>query len=227
MVSCYGLICSFLLTGWQISVEKMTQNPSQKQVILASQSPIRKTLLAEVGLRFVTRPAFVDEAGLIALSKAETPERIALNLAAAKASLVAAAEPEALVIGADQLLVLDGAILQKPVDMAAARQRLKALSGTIHHLVTGVVLVAGDTVLFSHAETARLTMHALSDEEIDHALAMDGEAVLQSVGAYRLEGPGINLFAALEGDYFSMLGLPLVPLLGALRRHAGPIFRET
>ena len=205
----------------------MTQNPTAPHLVLASQSPIRKALLSETGLAFETAPAHVDEAGLIARLEGEMPEVLAENLARAKAFIVAESRPDAFIIGADQLLVLDGAILQKPVDMAAARQRLEALSGTTHHLVTGVVLVRNEEVLFSHAETARLTMHTLSSEEIERALAKDGKAVLQSVGAYRLEGPGINLFAALEGDYFAMLGLPLVPLLGALRHHVGSIFAET
>ena len=202
----------------------MTQNRSAPPLVLASQSPIRAALLRAAGLAFTARPAHVDEAGLIARNACCPPEAIALELAAAKALAIAVTDPDALVVGADQLLVHEGRILQKPNDMAAARQRLELLSGAEHQLVTGAVLARGDTILFRHAETGRLTMHALSPSEIAAALALDGEAVLQSVGAYRLEGPGIQLFAALEGDYFAMLGLPLVPLLGAIRRHAGPQF---
>lgn len=200
----------------------MMHNHSAPPLVLASQSPIRAALLRDAGLGFTTRPAFVDEAGLLARIDGRPPEAIALELAAIKALAIARENPESLVIGADQVLVHEGHILQKPADMADARQRLELLSGMDHHLVTGAVLVRGDTILFRHAETGRLTMHALSASEIATALALEGEAVLQSVGAYRLEGPGIQLFAALEGDYFAMLGLPLVPLLGAIRRHAGP-----
>ena len=199
----------------------MKQNPSRQSLVLASQSPIRAALLRQSGLKFSTCPASVDEAGLIAQNAGRPPEEIALALAAAKALAVAGTNRESLVIGADQLLVHDGKILQKPRDLKEAQARLEMLSGTEHQLVTGVVLAKAHALVFRHAETGRLTMHALSPAEIADALALDGEAVLQSVGAYRLEGPGIQLFAALEGDYFAMLGLPLVPLLGAIRRHAG------
>lgn len=153
------------------------------------------------------------------LSGAE-PQQIALELAEAKARAIATAEPEALVIGADQLLVVDGMLLQKPANLEQARERLRLLSGRSHELVTGVVLVSGRTCLWSHVDNAVLRMHELSRQEIERHLIEEGDAVLQSVGAYRLEGPGIRLFASLEGDYFAMLGLPLLPLISALRRHA-------
>ncbi len=189
-------------------------------LILASQSPVRAELLRGAGLAFHTMAAHVDETGLIAGMADADPAEIAVKLAEAKACSIAAAQPESLVIGADQVLVADGKILQKPASLDQARQRLELLSGKSHELVTGVALVAGDTSLWSHVDKAVLTMHELSQQEIEHQLAEDGDAVLQSVGAYRLEGPGIRMFASLEGDHFAMLGLPLLPLISALRRLA-------
>ncbi|MBU1175987.1 MAG: septum formation protein Maf [Alphaproteobacteria bacterium] len=198
----------------------MAQNTSRQRLVLASQSPVRAQLLRNAGLDFETCPAHVDEAALIAASSDPTFEQIALCLAKAKAMAVIEAAGADVVIAADQLLVCDGVVLHKPVDLDAARARLELLSGRTHELVTACVLARAGTVLWTHSETSRLTMHALSDAEIDETLALEGQAVLQSVGAYRLEGPGIALIAALEGDYFAMLGLPLVPLLAAIRRHA-------
>jgi septum formation protein len=195
-------------------------NRPTPRLVLASQSPIRSALLAQAGLDFKTRPASVDESSLIAKSTDLPPPEIAMHLAEAKAGYVASRHPEAIVVGADQLLVLEGAILQKPENHEAARQRLERLSGKSHLLVTGVVLAMGDRIVWRHAETAVLTMHELSPNEIARHMAEEEDAVLQSVGAYRLEGPGIRLFAALEGDFYAMLGLPLLPLLCALRLHA-------
>ncbi len=189
-------------------------------LVLASQSPIRAGILRKAGFAFETRAAHVDEAGLIAgLAEAE-PSRVALDLAEAKARAIAAERPEALVIGADQLLVVEGRILQKPANRDQARERLQLLSSRRHELVTGVILVSGQNVVWSLVDKAVLAMHELSQHEIEHHLAEEGDAILQSVGAYRLEGPGIRMFASLEGDYFAMLGLPLLPLISALRRHA-------
>ena len=197
----------------------MTDNPTPDRLVLASQSPVRAELLRNAGLAFQTLSAHVDEAGLIARNRGKNPEDLALSLATAKAQASPVSAND-LVIAADQLLVLKGTVLQKPIDMAAARQRLCDLAGKTHQLVTGAVLALQGEIVFEHVSVAHLTMHALSDTEIDQTLALDGQTVLQSVGAYRLEGPGISLFAALEGDYFAMLGLPLVPLLAAIRRHA-------
>ncbi len=198
----------------------MTDKEVSARLVLASQSPVRARLLRNSGLVFRTVPAHVDEEALLASAGDAHPEEIAINLAAAKAKAVAGSLPEDLIVAADQLLVLEGAILKKPKDMDEARRRLMALSGRIHFLVTGAILARGTHVLMHHVETARLTMRALPVAEIDRHIALQGKKMLQSVGAYRLEGPDIGLFAAIEGDYFAILGLPLVPLLSALRRHA-------
>lgn len=201
-------------------MDKMTDNKRFSAFVLASQSAVRARLLHNAGLRIEVSPALVDELGLIAANAGESPDNVAAILAKAKAETLARKRPDALVIGADQLLVLHGEILQKPESLDGAHKRLAVLSGCSHQLITAVVLAVGDSILWSHVESATLTMHVLSEAEIARHLAEDGAASLQSVGAYRLEGPGIRLFAALEGDYFAMLGLPVVPLLSALRRLA-------
>lgn len=196
------------------------ENHAAPHLVLASQSTIRAELLRNAGLVFDTCPAHVDEAGLIAKLAGQNPATIAIELASAKAEAAARNTPEALVIGADQLLVVDDAILQKPASLIEARERLMLLQGRTHRLVTGVALISKGKTLFSHVENAHLTMHSLSSDQVDQALAQDPDAVLHSVGAYRLEGPGITLFSAIEGDYFAMLGLPLVSLLSAIRQFA-------
>ena len=189
-------------------------------LVLASQSSVRKELLTNAGLRFDCVPAHVDEAGIIARHRGQGPAHVAGLLARAKAGAVSAEHGDDLVIGADQLLILEGVMLQKPENLEAARRRLGELSGKTHHLVTAAVIQRGAETVFAHVETGALTMHALTPGDIDAQIAREGEALLWSVGAYRLEGPGISLFAAIEGDYFALLGLPLVPLMSALRRLA-------
>lgn len=196
----------------------MAENLGNRALVLASQSTIRARLLAASGLRFSTCAPHVDEAAIIGAKAMLSPSDLAVALASAKALAVAKRCPESLIIGGDQLLEHDGNVLQKPNDRNQARQRLLSLSGKSHRLVTAVVLAEGETILFSHVDTANLTMHALSEGEIDRMLDIEGDEILQSVGAYRLEGPGISLFADIGGDFFAMLGLPLVPLLSALRR---------
>lgn len=214
-------ICS---TSGDPPVDNKMENANAPPLILASQSLVRTQLLRSAGVAFETRPAFVDEAVLIRDCEEKPPSEIALHLAKNKALAIGRHHGEAVVIGADQVLVCDGAILQKPVNLDEARKRLAVLSGRRHQLVTAVVLAKGERCLWRHAEIATLTMHELSPQEIIRYLDEEGVDVLQSVGAYRLEGPGIRLFAKLEGDYFSMLGLPLVPLLAALRQNFPDLF---
>jgi septum formation protein len=195
-------------------------------LILASRSPARNALLAGSGLRFAVSPAEIDEREL------ETRERgkgsdasdIARALAAAKALAVAGSNPGATVIGADQVLSLDGQILHKPANMAAAADQLDRLRGRTHELLAGIALARNGQVLWSHLDAARLTMRQFPDPERDRILSLEGPEILGSVGAYRLEGPSIQLFERLEGDYFTILGLPLLPLLGALRHYAPELF---
>jgi septum formation protein len=187
-------------------------------LILASTSSTRIALLENAGLAFEARSPGVDERALEAplLAAGATPSEIALALARAKALALAA--PGQLVLGADQVLDLDGERFVKPADRAAAAAQIAALAGQTHHLRTAIVLASEGTVVFEHVSTASLTMRSLSAEAIDDYLDAAGESALWSVGAYLLEGVGIQLFSAIEGDYFSILGLPLLPLLAELRR---------
>lgn len=191
-------------------------------LILASRSPARNALLAAAGLRFASSPARIDERALEAreLGKGASIGELARALAEAKALAVSALDPEATVIGADQLLALGDELLHKPADGDAARAQLDRLRGRSHRLVSGLALAQAGTVIWSYVASAELTMRDFSAAERDRILALEGEAALGSVGAYRLEGPSVQLFERIEGDYFTILGLPLLPLLAALRAHA-------
>lgn len=190
-------------------------------LILASKSPTRKALLAGAGLRFETSPAPIDERALEAevLGKGGDAPLLARRLAEAKALAVSVSRP-GIVIGADQVLAVDRELLHKPETLAAAATQLDRLAGRTHHLHAGVALAANGRVLWSSTETAALTMRRFDAAERDLVLALEGTEVLGSVGAYRLEGPSIRLFERIEGDYFTILGLPLLPLLAAMRQHA-------
>jgi septum formation protein len=191
-------------------------------LILASKSPARNALLAGAGIRFASSPASIDERELEAraLGTGADAGGVARALAEAKALAVSATNSGATVIGADQVLALGSEILHKPVDVAAARVHLTRLRGQTHSLLAGIALARDGRLLWSQVDEARLTMRAFSDAERDRILSLEGDHVLASVGAYRLEGPSIQLFERIEGDYFTILGLPLLPLLAALRTHA-------
>ena len=191
-------------------------------LILASQSPARIALLSAAGLRFAACPAPIDERALEAreLGKGAQAPELARALAEAKALAVAAEHPGATVIGADQVLALGAELLHKPADAAAARVQLDRLQGRTHTLVCGVALARGGVTVWSDGASAELSMRAFSAAERDRILALEGDRVLGAVGAYRLEGPSVQLFERIEGDYFTILGLPLLPLLAALRAHA-------
>lgn len=188
-------------------------------LVLASGSSIRATLLRNAGLDFAVDPAGVDEREIERplLEAGAEPQEIALVLGKAKALDVALRRPGDLVIGADQVLGLGSTRFTKPADLVAARSQLALLSGKAHDLHSSVVVAKGGEVLWSHVSTASLHMRALSDAELDAYLAAAGSAALSSVGCYQLEGLGIRLFERIEGDYFTILGLPLLPLLGFLR----------
>lgn len=190
-------------------------------LILASASKARRAVLEGAGLRFETRIAGVDEAAIKEAAQAEgiPAHDAALMLADAKAERVARSAPDALVIGADQLLVCDGAWFDKPADMAAARTHLQRLRARQHELVTALVCHRGGQRIWQHVAKPRLTMRDFSEAFLEAYLAAEGEALLSSVGAYRLEGQGAQLFEAIEGDQPAILGLPLLPLLGFLRQH--------
>lgn len=189
-------------------------------LILASTSAARKALLAGAAVRFEASPAQIDERALEAELLGKAPEAVARSLAEAKALDVSRRHPGAVVAGGDQVLAFEGQLLHKPADFAAARAQLDRLRGKLHHLHSGVALARDGELLWSETHSAGLLMRDFSDAERDDILALEGEAVLASVGAYRLEGPSVRLFAAIEGDYFTILGLPLLPLLTAIRLYA-------
>jgi septum formation protein len=194
---------------------------SEPRLILASASLSRRTLLAAAGLRFEVVPAPVDEAEIKRAARAAgmSAADTALALADRKASHVAGRNQDALVIGADQILVCEGAWFDKPADREAARGQLNALRGHSHTLTTGVVCHLGNTRVWYHLAEPFLTIRHFSDIFLESYLRAEGEAVTSTVGAYRLEGLGVHLFERIEGDYAAILGLPLLPLLGFLRQH--------
>lgn len=188
-------------------------------LVLASASPTRRRLLAEAGIDAEARPAPIDERAVEAplLAAGATPRDIAVALAAAKALAMSEAVPATLVIGADQTLDLDGERMTKPSDMEAARQQLLQLSGRAHRLHSAIACARGGTILWQHVESPTLTMRAITSDVVARYLASVGEDALASVGAYQLEGRGIRLFERIDGDFFAILGLPLLPLLAFLR----------
>jgi len=195
-------------------------------LVLASQSSARRALLTRAGLRFEALPAAVDEAALKESAQAEgiPPEDTAIMLAEAKAERIARRLRDALVIGCDQLLVCrmeDGSLrwFDKPADMAAARAQLLALRGRTHRLVTATVAWRGGARIWQDVTQPRLTMRNFDEAFLDAYLAAEGEAILGSVGAYRLEAMGVHLFSRIEGEHSAILGLPMLPLLGFLRQH--------
>lgn len=198
----------------------MLQRP-EPRLVLASRSAARRALLEAAGLAFEARAAAVDEAAIKQSAQAEgiPPADAAVLLAEAKAQRIATRDPEALVIGADQLLVCEGRWYDKPEDQAAARGHLLSLRGKRHELVTAVVCWRRGQRVWQHVAVPRLTMRDFSDDFLDAYLAEEGGHVTESVGAYRLEGPGIHLFSRVEGEHAAVLGLPLLPLLGFLRQH--------
>lgn len=191
-----------------------------EKIILASASPFRKALLANAGVPFTAVPADVDERAIEAPleDSGTTPEEVALILAEAKAINVSESHPGALVIGCDQTLSLEGRIFHKPRDKEDARRHLLDLSGKTHQLNSAVVVVRDGEVLWSDVPVALLTMRKLDPGFIGRHLAAVGEKALGSVGAYQVEGQGIQLFEKIDGDYFTIVGLPLLPLLEELRK---------
>ena len=191
------------------------------QLILASSSKVRAHLLEAAGLAFSIQSPGLDEHAMrqaVGSTGALSPQDIAEVLARAKAEAVSELMPGAFVIGADQVLAFGGRILSKPHNMEAARNELLDLSGKSHILHSAVALATNGGTVWAHSESSTLVMRKLSPQFIGRYLAAAGEEVLSSVGAYQIEGLGIQLFEKIDGDYFSILGLPLLPLLDALRR---------
>ncbi|WP_376702621.1 Maf-like protein [Mesorhizobium sp. ISC25] len=190
-----------------------------EKIILASGSPFRKALLVNAGVTVEAVPASVDERALEAplQNSGVSPEDVALVLAEAKATEVSERKPGALVLGCDQTLSLSDQLFHKPADMEGARRHLLALSGKTHQLNSAVVLARDGQVLWRHVGIANLTMRKLDPAFIGRHLARVGAKALSSVGAYQIEGEGIQLFEKIEGDYFTIVGLPLLPVLAKLR----------
>jgi septum formation protein len=186
-------------------------------LILASQSQVRQALLANAGLSFETIPAAIDERAIQRNSGLTTGSEIAVLLACEKARDVSLRSPGRYVIGADQTLECDGRLFNKPVGRAGAAEHLRALSGRTHTLHAGVAIVRDGKPLFEDVSVARMTMRELSEDTIEAYLNAVGDAATASVGAYQLENMGVHLFSRVEGDHFSILGLPLLPLLAFLR----------
>ncbi len=189
-------------------------------VILASKSAARRAVLQGAGVPFEAASADVAEEATKArlLAGGASPQAIAEALAEEKALAVSAMRP-GLVIGADQTLEFEGGLYDKVETMAAARERLRVLRGKPHQLHSAVVVALGGSPIWRETVSASLLMREFSDAFVDTYLALEGEAALGSVGCYRLEGLGAQLFSRIEGDYFAILGLPLLGLLSLLRQH--------
>jgi septum formation protein len=196
----------------------MTLWLSDAPLVLASRSVSRANLLAAAGIPIEVLPADIDERGIELRAASRDARAAALLLAVEKARVIAEQRPGRLVLGADQTLALDARRFSKPPDRAAAVEQLQSLRGRTHALNSAVAVMRDGDVLFEHVETARLTMRKFSDEFLQEYLERVGDAALTSVGGYQLETLGVLLFERIEGDYFTILGLPLMSVLGFLRR---------
>ena len=186
-------------------------------MILASQSRARQALLASAGIVFEAVPADIDERALQQASRLIGPGDIAALLAREKALYVSMRQPGQFVVGADQTLALGTRLFSKPAGRSQAAEQLRALAGRNHELHSAVAVARDGKILFEAAAVARMTMRRLDEAEIDAYLDEAGDAVTSSVGAYQLEGLGVHLFERVEGDHFTILGLPLLQLLAFLR----------
>lgn len=187
-------------------------------MILASKSRVRLSVLEAAGLPVQSVPADIDERGIEMRSGAQDPGQVAVILAVEKAKAVSHKSPERLVLGADQTLALGKERFSKPADIEAARVQLSRLRGRTHHLHSGIALLKNGVTLFEYCSVARLTMRSFSEDFLDVYLTQAEASVTQSVGAYQLEKTGIHLFEKIDGDHFTILGMPLIPLLDFLRR---------
>jgi len=188
-------------------------------IVLASKSQTRFELMQNAGLRIQAQAARIDEREIemAQSNKGFDQPKLTAKLAAEKALDVSRSHPQAYVVGADQTLSINDLYLHKPADIAALRAQLDLLAGQTHTLCAAVTIAKDGEIVWQHQSSAQLTMHPFSPLERDKVIEMEGEKLLQSVGGYRLEGPSIRLFEKIDGDYFTILGLPLLPLLSALR----------
>jgi septum formation protein len=188
----------------------------EQPIVLASSSQARTRLLTSAGVRHICDPANVDEAAIKA-GWTGRPEALARELARTKALAVSARHPDALVIGADQVLALGSTVIDKPGTVDNVRGQLVRLSGREHRLISAVAVASGPDVLWDLVDTAHMHMRRLSDGFLDEYVARVGSGVASSAGAYHLENLGAQLFEKVEGDFFTVMGLPLIPLLNFLR----------
>ena len=188
-----------------------------QHLILASKSASRRAMLDAAGVAYESIPADIDERAVEAGLAGAAPAEVAEALAVAKAAAVAALYPRALVLGSDSLVVAEGRRFDKPRSAEEAAEHLRFFSGKVMELHSAAALVRAGGCEWSHASIARLHVRDLSDEFIAHYLKLDWPAIGHTVGAFRIEGPGVQLFDAIEGDQFTVLGMPLLPLLAALR----------
>lgn len=187
-------------------------------LILASKSAARRAMLENAGVAFSVRVAGVDEDAIKAVSGDLDPAVLAIRLAEAKALAVSRDDADAWVLGSDQTLAFDGGLVSKAGSLDEARDRLRAMRGRSHQLHSGAALATRGQIVWSGVDTVEMRMRDFSDAFLDAYLAAEGEALLSCVGSYRLEGLGAQLFEGVDGDYFTVLGLPLWPVLAELRR---------
>lgn len=189
-------------------------------LVLASSSPFRRQLMENAGLHFSAEAADIDERAIEAPLEAAgaSPDEVALQLARAKALYVSARNPAKLVIGSDQTMSLGSRVYHKPKDMAAAKDHLLSLSANTHRLNSAVAFARDGEVVWEHVAHADMTVRPLTEEFVRRHLERVGDKALKSVGAYQLEGEGIQLFEKIDGDYFTIIGLPLLAVLAELRR---------
>jgi septum formation protein len=187
-------------------------------LVLASRSAARRAMLEAAGIPIEIAPADIDERGVEWRAAPASASEAALVLAREKARTIAMQLPGRFIVGADQTLALGRARFTKPADRAAAYEQLRSLSARTHELHAAVAVARDGRVIFSHVDVAKLSMRALSDRFLDNYLDVVGDDVRQSVGGYRLEWLGAQLFERIDGDYFTILGLPLLQLLAFLRR---------
>ena len=190
-------------------------------IVLASASQSRARLLSDAGVLFTAEPAYVDEESIKLSLKAEGADALAAaeTLAELKAVKISRTYPQALVIGADSILDFNGTWFDKPADMDHAKAHLMTLRGQTHHIATAAVVALGGARIWHVRDRPSLTMRHFSDAFLDQYLTAAGDVLLSSVGAYHLEGLGVHLFEKIDGDFFSILGLPLMPVLSFLREH--------
>jgi septum formation protein len=199
----------------------MGPKAGKKALILASSSTTRANILNKAGLRFAIEPPNVDEASVrqTTIVDGGSVETSAALLAEMKALEVSQAQPEAFTIGADQILECGGEWFEKPHTIDQARMQLLDLRGKRHRLISSVVVAVGGSKIWEHTDQAQMTMRAIGDVFLDEYIAAMGDRMFWSVGGYQLEGVGLQLFSKVVGNHYTILGLPLLPLLGFLRSH--------